>query len=109
MMASRGDGLNDRAFRSSAKEQPDFAPGLFVIQSVQAVTRAHTSFAARTRVKIHGEGVLFTRARLRQRNQVLVQMRRRVEAGVASAVVRLSLAFGTIHARPARTDVRPAA
>jgi hypothetical protein len=71
-MAGRCYGLLEGLPPILTEEQPHFPPGLAVVQSVQAMTGAHASLAPGTPVQIHFKGVLLTRLRLSQRDQVPV-------------------------------------
>ena len=69
VMAGGGDGLEIRLL-ARADEQAHVAPAFIVIESVQGMTCRHAGFAAGTGIEIDLKGILLTRIRFAQRNEM---------------------------------------
>jgi hypothetical protein len=75
MMTGGRDSLLIRLGGRPAMQQPDAAPGLIFVQSIERVAGAHAGFAAGATIQIDSKGILLTGARALQRHQILVVFR----------------------------------
>jgi hypothetical protein len=62
VVARRSNGLAERLASPRTDEQPDVAPRLIIIKSVQRVAGSDARFAASTGIEIHLESILLTGA-----------------------------------------------
>ena len=88
VVAGGRDVLDDRETPAPAVQQPDVAPRLFLLETVQGVAGRHARLAAGTGVEIDVEGVLLAGSRRGRRHQRRIALGQRRTAGVRG-IVRL--------------------